>query len=136
VALRDNIEFVSQLYPTTSSSRGKGKFVGLNTEELSLLLTPTIRAVNFPVVKYTEPYHSAVELQRLMMGDARKEDLKPLVRAGIARAFVELEMLKLRLRMKPAPKPIDVTSLQTKKVKPHTAELLEMPQPGSSQAKA
>jgi hypothetical protein len=38
--------------------------------------------------------------------------------------------------MKPAPKPIDVSTLQPKKVKAHTAELLEIPQPGPSQAKA
>jgi hypothetical protein len=29
--------------------------------------------------------------------------------AALMRAFVDLEMLKLRLKMKPAPKPVDVT---------------------------
>lgn len=63
------------------------------------------------------PYTYALELQELMMEDARKPDLKPIIRAGIARAFVELEMLKLRLRMKPAPKPVDVSSFHKPKPK-------------------
>ena len=63
------------------------------------------------------PYRNAIELQRLIVQDARKDDLKPIIRAGLARAFCELEMLKLRLRMKPAPKPIDVQPKKAK-VKP------------------
>ena len=59
-------------------------------------------------------FSQAKELQELIMEDARSEELKPLIRAGLARAFVELEMLKLRLRMKPAPKPIDVSQKPAK----------------------
>ena len=51
----------------------------------------------------------AVAQQRVIHSDAIDPELKPIVRAALSRAFVELEMLKLRLRMKPAPKPIDVS---------------------------
>ena len=72
------------------------------------------------------PFERAVELQNLLMDDARKEDLKPIVRAGIARAFKELEELKLRIKMKPAPKPIDVQLHSRSKAKPK-ATFLESP---------
>jgi hypothetical protein len=56
-------------------------------------------------------YRDAVAIQRLIASDAKKEDCVPKDRCMLARAYVELEMLKLRLRMKPAPKAIDVTKL-------------------------
>lgn len=56
-----------------------------------------------------------LELQRLMMDDARKETVAPAVRAQIARAWVDLQEMRLRLAMKPAPKPIDVTDRQAKR---------------------
>ena len=71
-------------------------------------------------------FWEAVELQQLMLKDARDPDLKPLVRAGIARAYVELEMLKLRLRMKPAPKPVDVS--KPRKSQRKAAAFVELPQ--------
>jgi hypothetical protein len=45
----------------------------------------------------------------------------------LARAFVELENLKLRLRMRPAPKPIDVSHLHgpKRKVKQATDSFTE-----------
>lgn len=52
------------------------------------------------------------------MKDARKDDLKPITRAAIARAFVDLETLKLRMRMKPAPKAVDVSTFLKPKAKP------------------
>ena len=60
-------------------------------------------------MKYSEPYRNALELQRLVLDKARRDDTKGAVLSGLARAFKELEELKLRLRMKPAPKAIDVS---------------------------
>lgn len=62
-------------------------------------------------MRWSKPYHDAVALQRLTMEAANDPELKPGLLAGVVRAFVELEMLKLRLKMKPAPKPIDTTKL-------------------------
>lgn len=59
-----------------------------------------------------------------MLTDARDPELKPITRAALARAFVELEMLKLRLRMKPAPKPIDVQP-KAKRAKPSAPQFTE-----------
>lgn len=52
----------------------------------------------------------ALELQRLLMEDARKGDLPAAVRAQVSRAWVDLQEMRLRLAMKPAPKPIDVSA--------------------------
>lgn len=60
-------------------------------------------------LKYSQPYKDSVEMQRLLIADARARDCEPRLRCLIARAYKELEELKLRLRMKPAPKPIDTT---------------------------
>ncbi len=60
-------------------------------------------------MRYTQPYHNAVELQRLVLGKARDPECKGAVLSSLARAFKELEELKLRMRMKPAPKAIDVS---------------------------
>lgn len=57
----------------------------------------------------TKPYRDCVKLQQLIMRDAEIADLKPIIRAGIARAFCELEETKRKLKMKPLPKPIDVS---------------------------
>lgn len=54
-------------------------------------------------------YSQAKELQSLLMQSARDEETTPSALAQVARAFADLEELKLRIRMKPAPKPIDVT---------------------------
>ena len=43
------------------------------------------------------------------MADAETPGLKPLIRAGIARAFCELEETKRKLKMRPLPKAIDVS---------------------------
>jgi hypothetical protein len=51
----------------------------------------------------------ALELQRLLMSDARNPETVASVRSQIARAWVDLQEMRLRLAMKPAPKPIDVT---------------------------
>lgn len=63
-------------------------------------------------------YKNAVEIQRLVAKDARNPDTDAKVRCLCARAFKELEELKLRLRMKPAPKPIDVSKNDKKKSPP------------------
>lgn len=58
----------------------------------------------------SQPYHDAVELQRLILKDARSEEIKPVVRAAIARAFCELEETKRKLKMKPLPGSLRPTS--------------------------
>ena len=68
-------------------------------------------------MRYTQPYHDAVALQRLINKAAPQAEDKDL--AALTKSFVALEMLKLRLRMKPAPKPIDTTKLTKGKVQ-HT----------------
>lgn len=58
----------------------------------------------------------AIELQKLLMEDARNEE-KGAVRAQIARAWVDVQEMRLRLAMKAPPKPID-TLLLKKQRKP------------------
>ena len=53
-------------------------------------------------------------MQRIAHKHAIKEDCEPDTLCNLAKAFISLEMLKLRLRMKPAPKPIDTTKLPAK----------------------
>jgi len=57
----------------------------------------------------TVVYKQALDLQRLLVADSQKPKCTPRERCLLARAFKELEELKLRLRMKPAPKPVDVS---------------------------
>lgn len=52
----------------------------------------------------------AIELQDLLMSDARSGEVTPAVRAQLARAWVDLQEMRLRLAMKPAPKPVDVST--------------------------
>jgi hypothetical protein len=59
----------------------------------------------------------AIELQDLLMNDARDGEVTASVRAQIARAWVDLQEMRLRLAMKPAPKPIDTTQLQPRQRK-------------------
>ena len=63
----------------------------------------------------SEPYRNCVELQRLILNDARSAELKPLVRAGIARAFCELEECKRKLKMKPLPGSLRPTEAKSKR---------------------
>ena len=72
-------------------------------------MTPTHGSYYDAHLKYSQPYHDAVEAQRLAMARIRKPETSDKTIAQLMRAFVDLEMLKLRLRMKPAPKPIDVS---------------------------
>ena len=58
---------------------------------------------------YPPAYKAAVAMQRVMLADTLNTETDAKLRPQLARAYVELEMLKLRLRMKPAPKPIDVS---------------------------
>ena len=75
--------------------------------------------------RYPTAFADAKELQRLLMQDARADGLKPLVRAGIARAYCELEEMKRRLRMKPLPKAIDVTLTRKGNGKPNLSGISE-----------
>ena len=63
-------------------------------------------------MRYSQPYHAAVGIQKLIQATTKTANPKELALLG--RTWVSLEMLKLRLRMKPAPKPIDTTKLQPK----------------------
>ena len=103
--------------PETNSYHGINKQNALEANVKSLELRQNLGP---------KPILQAIELQQLMMNDARNPDLKPIIRAGIARAFVELEMLKLRLRMKPAPKPVDVS--KPRKSSRKAAAFVELPQ--------
>jgi hypothetical protein len=69
-----------------------------------------------PHPKRSTAKQQAIELQQLLMDDARTEE-KGAVRAQIARAWVDLQEMQLRLAMKPAPKPIDVSTLRKAKRK-------------------
>lgn len=66
-------------------------------------------------MRYSEPYNSAIKLQRAIMEKHEAASNKDL--ALLAKTFVELEQLKLRMRMKPAPKPVDVQHLVKNKAK-------------------
>ena len=74
------------------------------------------------------PYRQAVAIQKVVYQRAIEEkdgktvcDNRTL--AMLARAFKEIEELKLRLRMKPAPKPIDVSDSRPRK-SPGVAKLV------------
>lgn len=64
-----------------------------------------------PTMKYSEPYRSAVKIQRLVTAQALEAETKARELCLLARAFCELEETKRKLRMKPLPKPVDVTTL-------------------------
>lgn len=75
----------------------------------------------------TKPYRHAVELQELIMNDARDPDLKAGERAMLARAFCDLEETKRRLKMKPLPKSVDTTKLskQGKRAQPTSTMIFD-----------
>lgn len=54
-------------------------------------------------------YRDTVEVQKVVFSKVTSDTVDAKTVSLLARAFVDLEMLKLRLRMKPAPKPIDVS---------------------------
>jgi hypothetical protein len=85
-------------------------------------------------MRYTEPYRNAVELQRLIMASARAGDIKPLVLAGISRAFCELEETKRKLAMKPLPKPVDVADARKPKQPAQPEHLWTEPQPSPKES--
>ena len=59
-------------------------------------------------IRRKSPYSQALELQDLLMKDARQAEIKPVARAIVARAWRDLEAMKREITMKPKPKPIDV----------------------------
>jgi hypothetical protein len=61
------------------------------------------------------PYSQALELQDLLMKDAREATLKPVSRAIVARAWRELEQLKREIKMKPKPKPATLDEIEKAK---------------------
>lgn len=69
-------------------------------------------------MKYPPAYHAAVQMQRVILADALNVLTDVKLKPQLARAYKELEELKLRLRMKPAPKPIDVSKVQKKTAEP------------------
>lgn len=50
------------------------------------------------------------------MQDARNKETSASVRAQLARAWVDLQEMRLRLAMKPAPKPVDVSAIEQAKL--------------------
>jgi hypothetical protein len=84
---------------------------------------------------YPPNYHKCLKLQEALYNDVLNPETTPAARAQLARAWECLEERKRIIRKIPKPKDVDVSHLQKKKTIPHTAELLEMPQPGSSHAK-
>jgi hypothetical protein len=56
----------------------------------------------------------AIELQDIALRDCRAETTPVHIRAALMRAWVDLQEMRLRLAMKPAPKPIDVSTLHPK----------------------
>lgn len=59
-------------------------------------------------MKYTEAYRDALAIQRLVAKKAKDPEVPRKELCLLARAFKEMEELKLRLRMKGPPKPVDV----------------------------
>ncbi len=78
---------------------------------------------------YSTAYANALQLQRLLVEDAQDPELKPLIRAGIARAFCELEECKRKLKMRPLPKPVDVSKLGKGKRKAQSGPAYQEPEP-------
>jgi hypothetical protein len=72
-------------------------------------LTPTHDGAIVAPVKYPPAYKAAVAMQRVILADCLKVETDIKLKPTLARAYKELEELKLRIRMKPAPKPIDVS---------------------------
>lgn len=81
-------------------------------------MTPTIEGGKVAPMKYPPAYHAAVQMQRVILADALNVLTDVKLKPQLARAYKELEELKLRLRMKPAPKPIDVSKVQKKTAEP------------------
>jgi hypothetical protein len=50
-----------------------------------------------------------LEMQCVVFEEARNKETKPHLRAGLVRAWKELEELKRKIRGKPDPKPVDVS---------------------------
>lgn len=63
---------------------------------------------------YPPALKAAVAMQKVILADCLNPETDPKLKPTLARAYKELEELKLRLRMKPAPKPIDVTKASKK----------------------
>jgi hypothetical protein len=61
------------------------------------------------------PHSQTIELQELLIEEARNAKGKPMARAVVARAWKELEYLKRDIKMKPKPKPVDVAALEAEK---------------------
>jgi len=64
-------------------------------------------------MRYPKPYYDSCKLQAKIMEAAEGKGNREL--ANLCKAYATLETLKLRMRMKPAPKPVDVSRLETPK---------------------
>ena len=67
---------------------------------------------------YPPALKAAVAMQKVILADCLNPDTDVKLKPTLARAYKELEELKLRLKMKPAPKPIDVSKNDKKKSPP------------------
>ena len=79
----------------------------------------------------TRPHNTGVysqlkELQAILMDAAKSEEITPSALAQVTRAFTDAEEMKLRIRMKPAPKPVDVSTVG-RKPSPTSASFTETP---------
>lgn len=80
---------------------------------------------------HKQAYIDALAIQQLVVKDAKSDGCTPRERCLLARAFKELEELKLRLKMKPAPKPIDVSApIRRPKASAEFVEQPAQPKPG------
>ena len=122
---------------TTPNGHTNGKFTSTNGHEARHNSHIAKRAAS-PRTAYGQ----AVALQQLLLNDAREPELKPIFRAGLARAWCELEECKRKLKMKPLPGSLRPTESRAKrKVKesvtfaPAPVETLQKPQDVVEQSK-
>jgi hypothetical protein len=83
------------------------------------------------------PYSQALELQELLLSDARNPGVKATARAQVARAWDVLEERKRVLRMKPKPKDVDVSqdAKPRRDEQPSWSSSSELPDPLPSKPK-
>ncbi len=88
--------------------------------------------------KFATAYSQAKRLQALILHDAENPDLKPVIRAALARSFCELEETKRKLRMRPLPKSIDVSKPKqyAKRVAKHAPQFTQPSDDASPQEPA
>jgi hypothetical protein len=82
-----------------------------------------------PMAFKSLPYHSALELQKLILATARKDSTTPSALAQLARAWSDLEERKRIMKMKPKPKDVDITKQMRRARWPAFSEPVEPMEP-------